>query len=106
MSIVFPVIGAGFAAFCVWLGVRIYNRRERWAKRTALGLAIGVPLSYVLGLGPYIWLSTRDLLPDELPQIYMPVGWLYKEGPKPIVDGLDWYLAPWRNRRLEDETEW
>jgi hypothetical protein len=32
MSIVLPALGIAFAAFCVWLGVRVYNRRERWAK--------------------------------------------------------------------------
>lgn len=41
----------GFAALWVWLGVRIYNRRERWAKWTAVGLA-GLFILYVLSSGP------------------------------------------------------
>src|SRR5579872_2122143 len=106
MAVALSIVGMSFAAFCVWLGVRIVNRRERWARLKAVGLVIGMPLLYVLGIGPYVWLNTRDLLPDELRQIYMPVGWLYKVGPKPIADGIDWYLDPWRKRRIEDETEW
>lgn len=44
-------VGAGYAAACVWIGVRLLNRRERWAKRTALALAI-TPVLYVIGSGP------------------------------------------------------
>jgi hypothetical protein len=40
MSIVLPALAVGFAAFCVWLAVRIVNRRERWAIWTAAGLLI------------------------------------------------------------------
>src|SRR5436190_4068120 len=39
MTILLPALGVTFAAFCVWLAVRIVNRREGWAERTALTLA-------------------------------------------------------------------
>jgi hypothetical protein len=42
MSIILPALGIAFAAFCVWLTVRIINRRERWAKWTAIAIAIMV----------------------------------------------------------------
>src|SRR5437762_3256355 len=32
--------GFAFVAFWVWLTLRIINRRERWAKRTAIYLAV------------------------------------------------------------------
>jgi hypothetical protein len=51
-------LGLGFAAFCVWLAVRIVNRQERWAKRTALGLFV-VLVGYPLSIGPACWLSSR-----------------------------------------------
>jgi len=35
LSTAWAIIGIAFAAFCVWLAVRIVNRRERWAKRIA-----------------------------------------------------------------------
>ena len=40
-----------FGAFCVWLLVRIVNRRERWAKR--LGAAVvALLLAYPVSIGP------------------------------------------------------
>ena len=44
-------IGTAFAGFCMWLAVRIFNRREKWAKRTAMAL-VTVPVLYVLSFGP------------------------------------------------------
>lgn len=35
-----------FTAICVWLTVRVVNRRERWAKRT-LALTILLPVLYI-----------------------------------------------------------
>jgi hypothetical protein len=47
MAIALAIFGVAFAAFCVWLAVRIINRRERWAKWT-LAVLISLPLIYVL----------------------------------------------------------
>jgi hypothetical protein len=58
MTIVLSTLAVTFAAFCVWLTVRIVNRRERWAKRT-LAAAIGLPVLYVLSFGPACWISSR-----------------------------------------------
>jgi len=57
MSIVLPALAVAFAAFCVWLAVRIINRRERWAKWTLAGL-FGVPLLYLLSFGPACWATS------------------------------------------------
>jgi hypothetical protein len=51
---ILPRLGLVVAAFGVWLGVRIINRRERWAKRTALVIVV-VPTLYVLSFGPACW---------------------------------------------------
>lgn len=40
MSVALSIAGAAFTAFCIWLTVRIANRRERWAKWTAVGLVV------------------------------------------------------------------
>jgi type VI protein secretion system component VasK len=40
MAIVLLALSVAFAAFCVWLVVRIINRRERWAKWTLAGALI------------------------------------------------------------------
>ena len=42
MALALLIVGIAFAAFCVWLTVRIIDRRERWAKWTLAG-AIGLP---------------------------------------------------------------
>ena len=44
------VVGAAFAATCIWLTVQIVNRRERWAKWTAVALVL-TPVLYVLSSG-------------------------------------------------------
>ena len=54
MAIAFAVSGFAFAALCVWLTVRIVNRRERWAKRT-LAVMVALPVLYVASYGPACW---------------------------------------------------
>lgn len=61
MSIVLAGLTVAFGAFCVWLAVRIVNRRERWAKRT-LTVVVAAPALYVLGFGPTCWLVDRGFL--------------------------------------------
>jgi hypothetical protein len=42
MTIVLPALAVAFGALCVWLTVRIVNRRERWAKWTlAAAIVVG-----------------------------------------------------------------
>ncbi|MBI3864247.1 MAG: hypothetical protein HY290_20375 [Planctomycetia bacterium] len=59
MAIALAFTGAAFAAFCLWLAVRIINRRERWAKWTLAATIVGLPLIYVLSFGPACWLNER-----------------------------------------------
>ena len=51
--------GVAFAALCVWFGVRIINRRERWAK-WALAVTLSLPVVYVFGFGPACWLASEN----------------------------------------------
>jgi hypothetical protein len=53
MKILLPAFAVAFAAFCIWLTVRIVNRRERWAKWTAV--LVGLPVLYVASFGPACW---------------------------------------------------
>jgi hypothetical protein len=67
------IVAIAFVAFCLWLTVRVINRRERWAKWT-LTAAISLPLMYVASFGPACWLSDRDVLPrDATYSIYRPL---------------------------------
>ena len=54
MTSLFPAIAIAAASFCVWLTVRIVNRREKWAKWT-LAVLTGVPVMYVASFGPFCW---------------------------------------------------
>lgn len=73
-------LGAAFAAFCVWLTVRILNRREGWAKRTAAGLMIALvmyPLSFPIAV--IIWFSGGQRFPTFPLVIYLPLFLLGEE---------------------------
>jgi H+/Cl- antiporter ClcA len=62
MAIALSIVGIAFAAFCVWLTVRIVNRRERWAKWTlaavlllgAVTSAAALAIHWLLKPGAYI----------------------------------------------------
>jgi hypothetical protein len=82
MSILLPVLAVAFVAFCIWLGVRIYNRRERWAKWMAVGVAL-LPVLYVAGFGPVGWLVGRQCVTPEI------VAWLYRPIVKSAKFGTD-----------------
>jgi hypothetical protein len=58
MLIVLGFLGVAFAAFVVWLAVRIINRRERWAKWT-LAAVVLLPVLYVASFGPACWIASR-----------------------------------------------
>jgi hypothetical protein len=95
MEIALSVFGIAFVAFCVWLTVRIINRRERWAKWTLAGV-VGLPLLYVLTMV----LSFRMLLqssPDDLETrgwrayraAYAPIILVYDHGPEPVHQAIN-----------------
>jgi hypothetical protein len=86
-------LAVAFAAFGIWLTVRIVNRRERWAKRTALALAC-LPIVYVLSFGPACWIAAKPRVAgqNDEPRIgmrfYFPIGALIhytrSENSKPL----------------------
>ena len=75
MTTVFSILAVAFAAVCVWLTVRVVNRRERWAK-WMLATAVGIPVLYIATFGPLCWLvSTYESPgPDYFRQFYRPIG--------------------------------
>ena len=76
MAVALAIFGAAFAAFCVWLTVRIINRRERWAKRLALGVAASYPISFIV-----LRLATiygRFPMPRVAKNMYEPILWLHE----------------------------
>jgi hypothetical protein len=88
MTIVLPVLGVAFAAFCIWLAVRIFNRRERWAKWT-LATVIGLPVLYVGSFGPACALVDRCMLQrSTLNTAFSPCLILVTDGPEPLGNAL------------------
>jgi hypothetical protein len=91
MTIILPALAVAFAAFCVWLAVRVYNRRERWAKWT-LAAVLGVPLLYVTSFGPACWLSDWETLSEsDVCDLYRPIGVVMLEYQDTAMPALEWY---------------
>jgi|SRR5579863_385320 len=95
MTILLPTLAVAFAAFCVWLTVRIVNRKERWAKRT-LGLAIDLPDLYLASFGAACWFaeescSTHGDVMCCVPHAYWPVGWMATRGPGFVSNAIRRY---------------
>jgi hypothetical protein len=95
---VFFVTGATFAAIVVWLTIRIINRRETWAIRTALGLF--VVAMYPVSFGPVCWITSRaNVGAWAIPMIYRPMVSAMRESNR-IYVALDSYA------RLGSPSSW
>ena len=106
MALALLIFGVAFAAFCVWLTVRIINRREQWAKWT-LAAVVGVPMLYVASFGPACWVvSHTNGNGKVIRDIYWPLVAVIKSRsivflPKAIeqystagaADGWQWYIG-------------
>jgi hypothetical protein len=96
MSPVISALAIAFAAFCVWLAVRIINRRERWAKWTLAASVVVLPLLYVASLFPITLMVQRDMFVNKdvlrkIVVIYLaPAQWLDDNGPAWVESFLDW----------------
>ena len=92
MAVALAIFGATFAAFCVWLTVRIVNRREKWAKRTAVGLALSAVL-YVLSFGPACWITSRTHAgASKIRIVYRPMTWVSLSSNR-LAETLSWYAG-------------
>src|SRR5262245_32695841 len=73
MATALSIFGVAYAAHCVWVTVRIVNRRERWAKRT-LAVTLILPVLYVASFGPACWLVRRNQVDmTKAARIYRPL---------------------------------
>jgi hypothetical protein len=88
------IIGVAITAFCVWLAVRIVNRRERWAKWAAVA-TVTMLLAYPLSIGPIHWtchrLSAPDWIWNAVYQVYEPLFVVAFYGPEPVSRWLAQY---------------
>jgi hypothetical protein len=92
MKIALSIFGVAFTAFCVWLVVRIVNRRERWAKWTAAALMVLVvsyPLSYPWAFSVVFHrCKSQSTALGLLADFYAPFGWAMLHSPEFIQE---WY---------------
>jgi hypothetical protein len=98
MAITLSIFGVSFAAFCIWLVVRIVNRRERWAKWTLAVVAVA-PVIYLLTYGVAVRYDRRQLLPAWTRPVgeraFAPIYWLLSNGPMPVRSSLAAYSRLW-----------
>ena len=70
MGLALTIFGTAFAAFCVWIAVRIVSRRERWAEWTAVAILVIGPVLYVLSSGPMKMVGWRS---QKNPPVGIPI---------------------------------
>jgi len=108
MALALAIFGFAFAAFCVWLIVRIVNRRESWAKRT-LVTVVGVPVLYVASFGPACCLVSSGLLPfDQIESVFCPIVQLMMDGSEPVRRAIFGYasICGGRDTALDLDSNW
>ena len=97
MTIALPVLAVAFAAFCIWLAVRIVNRKERWAKWAASIIA-AICISYLAAPGPIYLARHHECLPEwtyrPLITLYTPLIVVCDEC-EPFRLAMKWYVGLW-----------
>ena len=73
MALIPAILALTFVALCLWLTLRIYNRRERRAKFMVAWLPV-LPVIYVLSFLPACWMARRGIIwPKAVAHTYRPV---------------------------------
>src|SRR5262245_60193158 len=106
MIVLISITAVVLAAGCIWLAVRIVNRRELWAKRLAfclaavviIGLVVGYPLSF-----PWVnafLINHPELqwrLTNRMVTFYAPLEFIVRHCPSNLrdryLDYRDWCIA-------------
>ncbi len=96
---ILAIMGVTFVASAIWLAVRIFNRREKWAKRAAVALVV-LFACYPLSIGPVCWIKTRHPtfyvgdanFWDEVNSFYSPILRVWCNAPDAIQGPIDWYV--------------
>lgn len=99
VEIVCGILAVAFASFCIWLVVRVINRRERWTKRTVI--AVGALVLYVFSWAPVAWLTSSPESPYPWPVVdyfFWPVWFLQQNAPEPVGNAMSWWSRQWPSR--------
>lgn len=100
MTILLRTLAVTFAGSCVWLTVRIVNRKERWAKWT-LAAAVGLPVLYIASFGPWCWAFSRwgDIDGGIRASIFHPLVkmWIKANADSRFSIAINWYANAFAN---------
>jgi hypothetical protein len=95
MSILLPALAVAFAAFCVWLAVRIVNRRTPPKLKPLMITAVVVAVvAYPLSIGPVAYLVLTGRLPEQCMWIYRPLVFASRNS-KAIRTAIYGYTEYW-----------
>jgi hypothetical protein len=98
MTPLLPALAATFAAFCVWLTVRVVNRRERWAKWT-LAITLLLLAVYPFSYGPARWFYLKTGIPEwtwpVVDSTFEPLWWVRENSPTWFKEAMFDYDAWW-----------
>ena len=98
LDVAVPTACVALGAFVVWLSVRAFSRRERWARPLWVATLVTLAI-YLLSMGPVWWLTRRVALPDRvialIDFVYDPIWWCRWNGPSWFSDAVQTYLNWW-----------
>jgi hypothetical protein len=105
MTILLPTLAVAFGSFCVWLGVRVYNRRERWSKWT---LVVAIVLAYPLSVGPWSYamgrLGATSPFIAATAWIYWPLNVVMFSCPDFVADRYRGYYQWWDMQGMQNRS--
>ena len=74
-------------------------KRSRWKRRAVVAFVALLPVQYILGAGPILWLEHRGHLPASARSlawiVYAPVRWAARHSPV-VQRFTEWYGDLWR----------
>jgi hypothetical protein len=100
LTTLLPTLAVAFTAFCVWLAVRIVNRRKKsgwrfWVMAVLVLVFVAHPLSY----GPAVWVSYHvGRTPEDHAfsgHVYLPLFWACRHAPESVQNAFQWYAWLW-----------
>ena len=95
MTILFMTLAVAFAAFCVWLMVRIVNRGWKPGRRFGIFAGLAVLSAYPLSFGPFTAIAVSGYMPNSVSAgiypFYRPIEMIGSRGPEPFKSAVNWY---------------
>jgi hypothetical protein len=70
---ILPVLGMAFAAFTIWLTMRVINRGWKPGRRFYAIVFLAAPLVYPVSFGPACWISSRSGGTKIVAFVYQPI---------------------------------